>query len=145
MAVRRWVLKLWWRVGRRGVSLIFVGGLGLVLASSLLSVPPAQSSSPGYLVLETMAPLAVWAGAWLASTLICWVQAFMVQDRVAFAVASLMWWLYGVAYILGIFTGVNPRGWVLGLTWLAFGGWVNLIATWPESPEVLAWRAWRGK
>jgi hypothetical protein len=54
----------------------------------------------------------------------------MLQDRIAFALTTAMWWLYGLAHITGVFTGINPRGWVGGLLWIAFGGWVNLIATW---------------
>jgi hypothetical protein len=85
-------------------------------------------------MLSTLAPLSVWAMCWGTSMVVCWVQAFMKQDRVAFALATAMWWLYGLANITGFFTGVNPRGWVSGLLWLGFGGWINLIATWPEVP-----------
>lgn len=135
---------LWLRVGRRGVSLLFVGSLAMVLAASLIWIPPEMADSPSYRVLATLAPLSVWAAAWMAAWLISWVQAFMTQDRIAFAVTSAMWWLYGIAYIVGVFDGINPRGWVGGLIWLAFGAWINLISSWDETPELVAARARRG-
>lgn len=141
MAIWRTVAGLWWRVGRRGVSLLFIGSLGLVLAASLTWIPPEQAANPAYLMLAQLAPLTLWAAAWLLSGLLCWVQAFMIQDRIAYALASAMWWLYGLAYLVGTATGINPRGWVGGLIWLAFGAWVNLIATWDETTDVVAARA----
>lgn len=122
------------RVGRRGASLLFVGMLAFVLAASLVWLSSAQAAStPAYLVLSEFAPLRVWAAAWAVSGALCWVQAFMRSDRLAFAVATAMWWTFGLAYLVGVVTGVNPRGWVGGGIWLAFGGWLNLIATWPEA------------
>lgn len=123
------------------MSLLFLGGLAFVLALSLTFPPPAHTAQAAYLALETLAPLPVWAAAWAACWVFCWVQAFMIQDRLAFAAASAMWWLYGIAYLVGTVTGANPRGWVGGLIWLAFGGWVNLIATWDETADVVAARA----
>jgi hypothetical protein len=129
------------RLGRRGASLLFLGSLSMILAASLLLASPQQATIASYRMLATIAPLAVWGISWLISGLICWTQAFMLQDRIAFALTTAMWWLYGLAHITGIFTGVNPRGWVGGLLWIAFGGWVNLIATWEESDRVVAARA----
>lgn len=123
------------RVGRRGASLLFVGVLSLVLTASILTAGPAQLSSPTYAVLSALAPLPVWAAGWGLSVLVCWVQAFMAMDRIAFAVSTAMWWAYGIAYLVGSVSGANPRGWVLGLVWIGFGGWLNLIATWPESAD----------
>ncbi|MEV8634284.1 hypothetical protein AB0395_21775 [Streptosporangium sp. NPDC051023] len=128
--------QAWRLLGRRGVSLLFVGMLGLVLAASLTVLPPGQMAA--YTALAALAPLPVWASAWMVSALLCWFQAFRRQDRIAFATATAMWWLYGIAYLLGVVNGLNPRGWVGGLIWLAFGGWLNLIATWPEAPPAPA-------
>ncbi len=113
--------------------MLFVGLLSLVLATSLATIGPQQIASPGYVMLTSLAPLQVWAVTWAISAIVCWIQAFMRQDRVAFALATAMWWFYGLAYLIGTFSGVNPRGWVLGGVWIAFGGWINLIATWPEA------------
>lgn len=133
-AKMRW---LWRRTGRRGISLLFVGLLAFVLALSLVSAPPAQLNQPAYQALNDAAPLPAWATAWFISGLLCWGQAFMPQDRIAFAVSTALWWSYGLAYIVGSFTGVNPRGWVGGMIWIGFGGWLNLIATWPEAADAI--------
>lgn len=132
-ATARW---LWRRVGRRGVSLLFVGLLAAVLTVSLLLTGPQQVTQPAFQALADVAPLGLWAACWGISGALCWVQAFVSQDRIAFAVATAMWWSYGLAYIIGALSGVNPRGWVGGLLWMGFGGWLNLIATWPEAHDV---------
>jgi len=124
-------------IGRRGASLLFVGMLSFVLAASIAFAPAPQRASPAYLVLSDLAPLWAWAAAWAVSGAVCWVQAFVRQDRIAFALATAMWWAYGLAAIVGYFTGVNPRGWVAAGIWILFGGWLNLIATWPESADLL--------
>lgn len=124
------------RIGRRGASLLFVGTLSWILAAALFFAPPHMTTSPGYLVLSDLAPLDLWAFCWTVSACLSWIQAFMIQDRLAFAVATAMWWAYGIAYMFGSITGHNPRGWVGGLLWLAFGGWLNLIATWPEARDL---------
>ncbi len=123
------------QIGRRGASLLFLGLLAFVLAASLLFAPPELKNSPNYQMLIRIAPLEVWAGSWTASGILCWIQAFARQDRIAFAFATAMWWTYGIATFIGVITGINPRGWVGGLIWMAFGGWINLIATWPETPR----------
>jgi hypothetical protein len=124
-------------IGRRGASLLFVGMLAFVLAASLWWAPAVQRATPGYRVLSDLAPLWLWASAWTLSGVVCWVQAFVHQDRVAFALSTAMWWAYGIAYFVGAVSGVNPRGWVGGAIWVLFGAWINLIATWPESADVL--------
>lgn len=120
-------------IGRRGASLLFVGMLAFVLAASLWFAPVA----PTYRVLSDLAPLWLWASAWTLSGAVCWVQAFVRQDRVAFALSTAMWWAYGLAYFVGSFSGANPRGWVGGAIWVLFGAWINLIATWPETADLL--------
>lgn len=116
---------------------MFLGALAAVLTAGIVLLPSELRQAPTYQQLVTLAPLGVWAAAWGVSAALCWAQAFMRQDRLAFALTTGMWWAYGIAHIVGAFTGVNPRGWFLGLVWLAFGGWVNVIATWPESPPPL--------
>ncbi|WP_171074167.1 PAS domain S-box protein [Nonomuraea basaltis] len=124
------------RIGRRGASLAFVGLLSLAIAASLAFAPPDQRTTPGYAMLASVAPLAVWASAWCLIGGLCLVQTFMRSDRVAFAAASALLLLYGLVYLVSTFTGDNPRGWVGGAVWLAFGGWIALIATWPEAVSV---------
>jgi PAS domain S-box-containing protein len=133
---RRTVARLLHRIGRRGASLCFIGLLCLVIAASLGFAPPEQRVTPGYAILAGIVPLAVWAVAWAVTGALCLVQMFMRSDRVAFAAATALLLLYGLVHLISTFTGVNPRGWVAGAVWLAFGGWVALIATWPETIAV---------
>ncbi|MGN9837668.1 PAS domain S-box protein [Nonomuraea sp. H19] len=124
------------RIGRRGASLAFVGLLCLAIAVSLAFAPADQRATPSYAMLASVAPLTVWALAWGVIGTLCLVQTFMRSDRVAFAAATALLLLYGLVYLLSTFTGDNPRGWVGGAVWLAFGGWLALIATWPEAVAV---------
>ncbi|WP_188188833.1 PAS domain S-box protein [Nonomuraea sp. SYSU D8015] len=130
------VVRVSRRIGRRGASLAFVGLLSLAIAASLAFAPADQRATPGYVALASVAPLAVWACAWCVIGGLCLVQTFMRSDRVAFAAATALLVLYGLVYLFSTFTGVNPRGWVGGAVWLAFGGWIALIATWPEAVSV---------
>ncbi|MET7333354.1 PAS domain S-box protein [Nonomuraea sp. NPDC005650] len=121
------------RVGRRGASLAFVGLLSLAIAASLAFAPASQRATASYAALAAIAPLDVWALLWLATGLLCLVQMFLRSDRMAFAAATALVLLYGLVFLVSTFTGDNPRGWVGGAVWLAFGGWITLIATWPET------------
>jgi PAS domain S-box-containing protein len=105
----------------------------LAVAASLAFAPADQRAAPAYAMLAAIVPLSAWAVAWGVIGVLCLVQVFMRSDRVAFAAASALLLLYGLVYVLSTFTGANPRGWVGGAVWLAFGGWVALIATWPEA------------
>ncbi|MEW9555961.1 PAS domain S-box protein [Nonomuraea sp. NPDC050783] len=127
------IARLARRIGRRGASLAFVGLLSLVIGASLVIASPEQRATPAFMVLSALVPLAVWAAAWFAVGVLCLVQTFMRSDRVAFAAATALLLLYGLIFLSSTFTGQNPRGWVAGAVWLAFGGWIALIATWPEA------------
>lgn len=124
------------RIGRRGASLAFVGLVCQAVAASLAFPPGVPHSTPHYAVLHSIAPLGVWALAWSVTGTLCLVQMFLRSDRVAFAMATALLLLYGLVYLLSTFTGDNPRGWVGAAVWLAFGGWIALIATWPEAVPV---------
>lgn len=121
------------RIGRRGASLLFVGLLAEMVALSLLHTPPDVRAQPGYRVLAGILPLPVWGVAWAICGALCLWQAFAKSDRVAFAVASALMVAYGIAYLIGALTGANPRGWVGASLFFAFGAWLSLISTWPET------------
>jgi hypothetical protein len=121
------------RVGRRGASLLFVSLLDIVYAVSLLTIPPESRGSPGIAFLELLLPLPVWAAIWAAVGLTCMVQAFMVSDRIAFAVASLLMVVWGTVYLLGWALGEIPRGFVSAVIWLGFAGWLAIISGWREA------------
>jgi hypothetical protein len=118
------------RVGRRGVALLFFALLDVVFAVSLAATPP--STSGGYEFLSTILPLWVWAIPWGVVGCMCLVQAFAVQDRVAFVAASALKAGWGVLYLAGFLAGEIPRGYVAAVIWLAFAGFVAVISGWPE-------------
>jgi PAS domain S-box-containing protein len=124
------------RIGRRGASLVFVGLLSLVIGASLVFAEPEQRTMPAFTILAGLAPLSVWAAAWFAVGVLCLVQTFMRSDRIAFAAATALLLMYGLIFLSSTITGQNPRGWVTGAVWLAFGGWIALIATWPEAAHL---------
>ncbi|QYC37796.1 Sensor protein FixL [Nonomuraea coxensis DSM 45129] len=124
------------RIGRRGASLIFVGLLSLVIGASLVFAGPDARALPAFTILATLVPLPAWAAVWFAVGVLCLVQACMRSDRVAFAAATALLLMYGLIFLSSTFTGQNPRGWVTGAVWLAFGGWIALIATWPEAASL---------
>jgi PAS domain S-box-containing protein len=110
--------------------------LSLAIAASLAFAPADARATPAYSVLASVVPLAVWAVVWCVTGVLCLVQVFMRSDRIAFAAATALLLLYGLIYLVSTVTGDNPRGWVQGSVWLAFGGWIALIATWPEAVGV---------
>ncbi|WP_431897939.1 hypothetical protein [Nonomuraea sp. bgisy101] len=128
----RWWQSLRARIGHRGSALLFFGLLDLVFAGSLIAPPLETRSSASYAFLATILPLPVWAVAWGSVGLLCAVQAFMVADRAAFVAASWLKVGWGGIYLAGWLLGEIPRGYVAAAIWLAFAGFVAVIASWPE-------------
>ncbi|MFG1708444.1 PAS domain S-box protein [Nonomuraea sp. M3C6] len=134
--LRRSIARVLHRIGRRGASLAFAGLLCLAIAASLAFTPAGQRATPAYAMLASIAPLTVWALAWCTIGALCLVQMFLRSDRIAFAAATALLLTYGLMHLVSTFTGDDPRGWVGGAVWLALGGWIALIATWPEAVTV---------
>lgn len=120
------------RVGRRGSALLFFALLDVVYAGSLAWAPASVRSTPAYAWLTSYLPLWAWAALWAGVGLLCAVQAFRRADRLAFAAASLLKVLWGVLHAAGWLLDVVPRGYVSAAVWLAFAGFVQVIASWPE-------------
>lgn len=121
------------RIGRRGASLLFLGLLDLVIATSLIVIPPEVQASAGFLFVGDLLPLTVWGAIWAAVGVLCLVQAFMRMDRVAYAAATLLKCVYGLLYLIGFATGEIPRGYVSAVIWLGFAAWLAVLSTWPEA------------
>jgi hypothetical protein len=119
--------RLWRRVGRRGVTLLFLALLDLLYPISLASQPAGSRTS-----FEVVAPWQVWAALWVLTGLLCAGQAFARKDRVAFAAAVAMKISWGSVALIGWVAGVAPRGWLSGLIWLTFAGFVAVVSTWTE-------------
>ncbi len=120
------------RVGHRGAALLFFAFLDLVYAGSLGWAPPSVRETPAYAWLTSYLPLWAWAGLWAAVGLLCLVQAFLREDRAAFACESLLNVGWGVLHVAGWLLDVVPRGYVSAAVWLALAGFVQVIASWPE-------------
>lgn len=116
------------RVGRRGACLLFFALLDAIVAASLTSAP----ASATYQFLGQLMPLPWWAAIWVLVGVTCAVQAFMVTDRVAFAAASALKVVWGLAQLIGWVFDAIPRGYVAAAIWLAFAAFVQVIAGWQE-------------
>lgn len=119
--------RLWRRIGRRGVTLLFLALVDLLYPIGLAGSPAAARA--GY---ELLMPWRWWAVLWAATGLLCLVEAFVRWDRVAYMAATAMKLAWGSSALAAWVVGVNPRGWLGALVWMAFGGLIAVISTWPE-------------
>jgi hypothetical protein len=143
-AARRLAGRAARRLGRRGAALGWFATLDLAFAQSLADpVQQAQlRAAPSYRVILYVDPM-VWAAAWLAVGLLCLVQAWMRDDRWAFAAQISLLWVWATLTILAIGPQA-PRAIIGGLIWATFGGFVLVIAGWPEAPQPEAPRSGDG-
>jgi hypothetical protein len=130
--MRRAAARLQHRVGRRGASLLFFGLLDLVYCYSLLSPPPRSAWSPSLVFLDSIVPLWAWAAAWGAVGLLCLCRSYRRRDAAAFAAAIAIKVLWAIASLAAWLVGGVDRGYVNTVVWLAFAGFVAIIASWPE-------------
>lgn len=127
--------RLVYRVGRRGASLLFLALLDLVYAYGLADVPPETQATASFMFLAGLLPLSIWAGAWAVVGLLCLVYAFRRRDRVAFVAASVLKVVWANVYAVGWAYDQIPRGYVSAAVWLAFAGFIQVIAGWRENWE----------
>lgn len=130
--MRRAAVRLQRRLGRRGASLLFFATLDLVYCYSLAFPPPRNRWSPGLTFLDGIAPLWVWAAAWGAVGVLCVCRSFRRRDAPAFAAAICIKVLWAAASAGAWLVGGVDRGYVNVVVWLAFAGFVGIIASWPE-------------
>lgn len=123
----RFRADLWRRVGRRGATLLFLALLDVLYPIGLAGQQSAARA--GY---ELIAPWQVWAALWGLTGLLCLGQAFVRRDRVAFSAAVAIKVAWGSIGLASWLVGVNPRGWLTALVWLAFAGLIAVISTWGE-------------
>lgn len=130
----QWVRSLPRRLGRRGAGLLFFALVDLVFAFALWHLTPADAAvSPTYRFARTLLPLGVWAALWGGAGVACLVQAFQRVDRIAFGAASLIKVVWCLMQALGWLLGEIPRGYLGAVIWLAFAGFVQVIAGWREN------------
>jgi hypothetical protein len=143
--MRRNANRIWRRLGRRGCFLLFLAMLDLVYAYSLYSPPTTARQSPSLVFFAHVAPLWVWALAWLIPGILCAVQAFTRNDRAAFAGGMCIKVLWGTMYVVGGIAANLERAYVGAVIWLAFALVVGLISTWPEPTVEHRERIGRGR
>lgn len=119
--------RIWRRVGRRGVVLLFLALLDLLYPVGLSGQPAAIRAT-----YEVVLPWQVWAVLWAATGLLCLAQAFSRRDRIAFTAGVAIKVAWGSSALGAWVIGVSPRGWLGAVVWLAFAGMIAVISTWPE-------------
>jgi PAS domain S-box-containing protein len=125
-----------WRVGRRGCVLLFLAFLGVAISQSLGDPDELTRRNPIYQTIDSLAPLKIWAVVWLLIGLLCIVQAFARNDRLAFAASSSLLTVWGMLFGYAWIIHNLPRGAVGAAVWLAFAALVTVISTWAETPDV---------
>lgn len=130
--MRRTAARLWERLGRRGSALLFFSMLDVIYAFSLANPPAEQRQSASMRWTADVAPLWLWATVWGVVGLICFVQAWMDNDRVAFAAAIAVKVVWGGLFIAGAIAVGLERAYVGAAVWLALAAFVAIISTWPE-------------
>lgn len=120
------------RLGRRGLCLLFFGGLDLIYAISLAQ-PDAETRRGSFFSwLADIAPLWSWSLLWFATALIVVIFAFQAKDRVGFTCAIFLKVLWGLVCVGGWLVGGVDRGYVSAAIWLAASGLVWVLSGWPE-------------
>jgi len=128
--------KFFYRVGRRGVFLLFLSLLDIVYASGLAFPTETAKNGDALLFLANILPLDIWALLWFITGVICFIFAFKARDAPGFAVAMFIKVLWALVFLLGwMFAGVE-RGYLSTAIWGAFAAVLWLISTWPEPTKI---------
>lgn len=117
--------------------MLFFGLLDAVYAFSLFNPEASVRASAQLSFIQDVAPLSVWAAMWAFGAVICLACAFRDKDRWGFTVAMLIKVMWGALYVHGALAGVE-RAYLGAVIWLCLAGWVAVIASWPEPPELRA-------
>jgi hypothetical protein len=123
-------------LGRRGAFLTLMGGIAALYGYGLCAAPPDARQGPTLLL--RLAPLDVWAGAWIAVGACALVCAWAPQPRdwpgfVAVWAVTAPW---SMGYLVAWWPlGDYPRGWVPALIFGAFGAVCLVAIGWDEPPR----------
>jgi hypothetical protein len=125
---RLWSLtRLVNHVGRRGIFLLFLALVDIIVGLSIMWQP---ETFPG---LGRALPITVWQWWWLGTGIVLIPGAFMVRDRVFFALAAFLKAAWSARWVwIWVSVPQIPRPWVSVVVWGAFAGIVLVIASWPE-------------
>lgn len=117
--------------------MLFFALLDIIYSYSLANPPPQARQNSGLLFIQSIAPLWAWSALWGVVGVVCLVNAFRISDRYGFAAAIGIKVLWGLVYVAGMFAGLD-RAYVSATVWLCLAGWVAIISTWPEPPDLRA-------
>lgn len=123
--------RVWYRIGRRGAVLTFLGLLDALFGYSFLVSPMLSSIKIDYLL-----PYAFWGWTWIAAAAVCFAFCAARIDRAAFALEAAVMSAWGLVSGYIWVTQHIPRLWVSAVIWLAFAGLILIISSWPESQEI---------
>lgn len=123
------------RLGRRGAILSCYGAVWALYGTAQLITP--QPDQRGLSVLLNIAPLVVWACAWIAAGFIALACAWAPpgRDAAAFLALPLVVVPWMASYLVTWILGDYPRGWVAAAVWTAITVPVLVVAGWPEPPR----------
>lgn len=118
--------------------MIFLAFLDFVYAFSLCR--PATPATSLVVFLQSIAPLGVFAGAWLVVGVLCLAGAFGRRrwpwlDIWPFLAAVMIKVFWSTLIILGWLIGEVDRGWAAASVWIAVGVLVVTLAGWQEPTE----------
>jgi hypothetical protein len=124
------------RVGYRGAFLGLLSLLDLVWAYSLIDPTSAKTLkvAPTYQIIIRVAPLWVWALVIGGIGVVCGIQVWMRDDRLAFGLA-ISWKLVWAALTLATWPAVGVAVIRATMTFLILGGIVSVCAAGLPFPE----------
>ena len=122
------LMRLVYRIGRRGSYLIFLALLDLLYGYSIIAqAGPLFTQVNLYLSDDT------WGFIWIAASAVIFFNAFLRMDRVGYVVATVLKFVWGTLMLAAwMFQPNDPRGWVAAVIWFAFGILTAIVANWPE-------------
>lgn len=116
------------RVGHRGSYLLFLSLVFLGYGYSLFF-----ENNPRIHHVNLFIDPRLWGTAWLIVGAICIIQAFALQDRIAFALSASILVAWGLIMLASwLLTDTDPFGWLSACIWLGFAAITSIVSYWPE-------------
>lgn len=125
----RYLRTLKRKLSQRGAFLLVLAVVDLIYANALIDPPPETRASATYTFYSALAPLPVWGLLWTFVGLLCLVLAWTPDDRLAYGFATGLKIFWSLLHVGGWAAGVVPRGYVLGVIWLAMAAGVMIVST----------------
>lgn len=128
-------------IGRRGACLLIFSVVFCIYGVMLL-IQDANTDAPSRTtaVIRTIAPFRVWGWVWIGVAGMSAVQAFgrLRAGRTAFAALTFISGVWAAGHISGwvvMEPPRDPRGWLLGVLWIAVFSLTLVLSGWKEDPR----------